>query len=60
MEGKKILDGIIITSGVITKEAKNYLHSLPRDFNIKLYDGKDLLRIHENYRNTLFQSINNY
>ncbi|MCY6372480.1 restriction endonuclease [Clostridium ganghwense] len=50
MEGNQVVDGMIITSGIITNEAIEYINSLPECFDIKLYDGKDLLKEYDNFR----------
>lgn len=50
MEGDGVVNGMIITSGIITNEAIEYINSLPECFNIKLYDGKDLLKEYDDLR----------
>lgn len=58
MEGDGIINGMIITSGIITNEAIEYVNSLPKCFNIKLYDGKDLLKEYDNYRQLSLAPMN--
>jgi HJR/Mrr/RecB family endonuclease len=43
MVSDKITNGIIITSGIFTKEAINYIETLPKLYKVLMYNGKDLV-----------------
>ena len=43
MASEKITNGIIITSGIFTKDAINYIETLPKPYNILMYNGEDLV-----------------
>lgn len=43
MEGDKIKNGILITTGIITKDALDYISSLPESYSLTVYDGKALV-----------------
>ncbi|WP_186429649.1 restriction endonuclease [Clostridium sp. BSD9I1] len=47
MVGDNITNGIIITSGVFTDEAINYIITLPSRYKFDFYDGKDLVEEYE-------------
>ena len=53
MEGDNIKNGIIMTSGIVTQEVIDYVHSLPSSHCITIYDGKDLVKEHTKMRNTV-------
>lgn len=44
MEGDRVTNGIIITSGIVTQEALDYANTLPKSYSIDIYDGKDLIK----------------
>lgn len=43
MASENITNGIIITSGIFTKEAINYIETLPKLYKILMYNGEDLI-----------------
>ena len=43
MASEKITNGIIITSGIFTKEAINYIVTLPKPYKIIMYNGENLV-----------------
>lgn len=47
MAGDNITNGIIITSGVFTDEAINYMKTLPSRYKFQFYDGQDLVKEYE-------------
>lgn len=49
MIGHNIKKGIIITTGVVTKEAMEYISSLPESYSITVYDGKALINEYNEY-----------
>ncbi|WP_461207404.1 restriction endonuclease [Clostridium sp. DL1XJH146] len=42
----EIKNGMIITTGVISKSAIQYIKTMPKEYNFKLYDGEDLIDSH--------------
>ncbi|QGU94279.1 hypothetical protein GOM49_03355 [Clostridium bovifaecis] len=43
MEIDGVKNGIIITTGMVTEKAINYIYSLPKPYSIIVYDGKSLI-----------------
>lgn len=52
MEGDGIKNGIVMTSGIVTQDVIDYVHSLPSSYSITIYDGKDLVNEHSKLRDT--------
>lgn len=44
MRGDNIKNGIIITTSKVTKEAENYINSLPEPYSLTLYDGEAIIK----------------
>lgn len=47
MVGCNITNGVLITTGIFTEEALRYINTLPTNYNLQLYDGKDLVKKYE-------------
>ncbi|MFU0824667.1 restriction endonuclease [Clostridium sp.] len=48
MEVDEIKNGIIITTGLLTKRAIDYIYSLPKPYSITVYDGASLVKEYNN------------
>lgn len=44
MAANNVQNGIIMTTGIITKDALAFLRSLPEPYKLEAYDGDDLIR----------------
>lgn len=57
MVGDGIANGIIITTGIFTKDSLEYINTLPAQYDFILYDGKDLISEYESFRSLSFIEI---
>lgn len=48
MEIDEIKNGIIITTGLLTEKAIDYIYSLPNPYSITIYDGASLVKEYNN------------
>ncbi len=51
----EIKNGMIITTGILSKEAIQYIKTMPKEYNLKLYDGTDLIHSHSSQIENFFK-----
>jgi HJR/Mrr/RecB family endonuclease len=54
MEVDGVRNGLIITTGLATDEALEYINTLPKAYNVDLIDGDDLIKQYTNIKHLIY------